>query len=82
MSLVELTELIVKELVPDPESIKVKKFPSENEDEVLIQVMVPESSMGVVIGKGGKIVNSIRTIVIASSYLKDNKKVKINIDAY
>ena len=38
--------------------------------------------MGKVIGKNGKTINSIRTIVQASSSLEDNKKVKINVDAY
>lgn len=82
MKLVELTTLIVKELVSDPESITVKEFPSENEDEIIIQVMVPESEMGRVIGKEGKMAKALRTIVQASSYVNDNKRVNINIDSY
>ncbi|HOZ54034.1 MAG TPA: KH domain-containing protein [Bacilli bacterium] len=82
MNLVELTEFIVKELVSDPDSVSVKEFDSENEDEIVIQVMVQEKDMGVVIGRGGKIASAIRTIVMASSYLKDKKHVKINIDSY
>lgn len=82
MKLVELTELIVKELVNDSESISVKEFPSENENEIIIQVMVPESEMGRVIGKNGNLAKSIRTIVQASSYVNDNKRVNINIDSY
>ncbi len=82
MSLVELTEFLVKELVSDPESVSVKEFDGENADEIVIQVMVQEKDMGIVIGKGGKIASAIRTIVIASSYLKDKKHVKINIDSY
>ena len=62
--------------------MSVKEFDSENEDELLIQVMVQESDMGRVIGKGGKVANAIRTLVQASSYLKDNKKVRINIDSF
>lgn len=82
MKLVELTELIVKELVSDSESVSVKEFPSENENEIIIQVMVPESEMGRVIGKNGNLAKSIRTIVQASSYINDNKRVNINIDSY
>lgn len=82
MKLVELTELIVKELVSDSESVSVKEFPSENEEEVIIQVMVPESEMGKVIGKGGNLAKALRTIVQASSYINDNKRVNINIDSY
>ncbi len=82
MDLVEYTEFIVKSLVPDSEDISVKEFDSENENEILIQVLVKEEDMGKVIGRGGKVANAIRTLVQASSYLKDNKRVKINIDKY
>lgn len=82
MNLVEYTEFIVKSLVPDSEDISVKEFDSENENEILIQVLVKEEDMGKVIGRGGKVANAIRTLVQASSYLKDNKRVKINIDKY
>ncbi len=79
MSLVELTEMIIKSLLKDPDSISVKQF--DTEEEIVIEVVVPEDEMGSVIGKSGKIANSIRTIVQASSYLKDNKRVKINISS-
>ena len=59
MELVKLTETIVKELVKDSDSITVKEFPSENEGEITIQVMVPEDEMGRVIGKQGKMLKEI-----------------------
>ena len=79
---VELTETIVKKLVTDPESVSVKEFESDEENTILIEIMVPSSEMSKVIGKDGNIINSIRTIVQASSYLRDNKKIKINVDSY
>ena len=82
MDLVALTEEIVKSLVADPDTVSVKEFESENENELLIQVLVQESDMGRVIGKAGKVANAIRTLVQASSFLQDNKKVKINIDSF
>ena len=82
MELVKLTELIVKKLVKDSESISVKEFPSENENEITIQVMVPEAEMGRVIGKSGNIAKALRTVVQASSFINENKKVNINIDSY
>ena len=81
MNLVELTEYLVKSLVKDSDSVSVKEFETED-DSVLIQVLVDSSVIGCVIGKGGKIANSIRTIVQASSYLNGNKRVKINIDSF
>ncbi|MDD4027487.1 MAG: KH domain-containing protein [Bacilli bacterium] len=81
MELVELTEYIVKSLLVDPESVSVKQFETDD-DSILIQVLVDEKYAGTIIGRGGKIANSIRNIVQASSYLKDNKRVRINIDTF
>ena len=82
MELVKLTETIVKELVKDSDSVTVKEFPSENDDEITIQVMVPEDEMGRVIGKQGKMSIALRTIVQACSFINENKRVNINIDSY
>lgn len=82
MDLVRLTEEIVKSLVEDVDSVSVKEFPTEEDNVILIQVMIAESDMGRVIGKGGKCANAIRTLVQASSALKDNKYVKIDIDKF
>ena len=82
MNLVELTEFLVKALVANKENVSVKEFDSEDENTILIQVLVDSSDIGKVIGKGGRLANSIRTLVQASSYLKDNKRVKIDIDSF
>lgn len=82
MELVELTEKIVKSLVENQEAVSVKEFETDEENTILIQVMVDDSDMGRLIGKSGKTANAIRTLVQASSYLKDNKRVKINIDRF
>lgn len=82
MNLVELTENLVKSLVTNADMVSVKEFETDEENTLLIQVMVDNSDMGKIIGKGGKIANAIRTLIQASSYLKDNKKIKINIDSF
>ena len=79
MTLVELTEVIIKSLLKDPDSVSVKEF--DTEEEIVIEVIVPEEEIGYVIGKEGKIANAVRTVVQASSYLKENKKVKVNISS-
>lgn len=81
MNLVDLTSYLIKSLVKDPESVSVKQFETED-DTILIEVLVSSDEIGAVIGKNGKIANSIRTIVQASSYLNDKKRVKINIDSF
>ena len=78
MSLVELTEFIVKNLVSDPDSVSVKEF--EEDEYTIIEVIVSDEDIKKVIGKNGKIANALRTVVQASSYANKEKKVKINID--
>ena len=82
MDLVTLTEEIVKSLVQDTDAVSVKEFPTEEENTILIQVMIAEEDMGRVIGKSGRTANAIRTLIQASSSLKDNKYVKIDIDKF
>ena len=82
MNLVELTEFLVKSLIVNKDNVSVKEFESDEENTILIQVLVDSEDMGRVIGKGGKLANAVRTLVQAGSYIKDNKKVKINIDSF
>lgn len=82
MDLVTLTEEIVKSLVQDTDAVSVKEFPTEEDNVILIQVIVAEDDMGRVIGKSGRTANAIRTLIQASSSLKENKYVKIDIDKF
>lgn len=74
-----LTEYLVKQLLPNVNEIKVEQIESEND--VVIRVLVPIDYMSNVIGKGGNIANSIRTIVQAAAYNKKLGRVRINIDS-
>ena len=80
MNLVEFSELIVKKLVKDPDLVKVQEFSSD--EDTNIEIIVSESDMGRVIGRGGKIANSIKTLIQAKAYNDGNKKVKVNIDSF
>ena len=81
-NLVELTELIIKGLVNDSESVSVKEFESNEEGITQIEVMVASEDMPKVIGREGKTINAVRTIVQAASFNDDNKLIKINVDSY
>ena len=76
-NLVSLTELIVKGLVTDSDSVSVKEFESDEDNTTLIEVMVSSDDIAKVIGHGGKTINAIRTIVQAASFSQDNKLIKI-----
>ncbi len=81
MDFVELTSHLVKSVVREPDMVAVKQF-TDADGTIIVEVLVNESDMGAVIGKGGIIANAIRTIVQASSYVNGNAKVKINIDSF
>ena len=82
MELQKLTEEIILSLVEDKDIVAVKEFPTENDKEILLEVMISEKDMPKVIGKNGKVINSIRTIVQASGYLNHEKRAVINIDSF
>ena len=74
-----LTEYLVRELLPSNTDIKIEQIDSETD--TVIRVLVPSDIISTIIGKGGSIANSIRTIVQAASYNKKFGRVRINIDS-
>ena len=82
MNFVLLTETIVKMIVKDVEAVSVKEYETTDENLVHLEVMVAQDDLGRVIGKDGKTIRSIRTIVQASSTLNDGRRVKIDVDSY
>ena len=75
------TEELVKSLASEPDLVKVQDFTDEEENPI-IEIMVSESDMGRIIGKGGKMAKAIRTLVQATAFNKGIKRVKINIDSF
>ena len=80
MNLVDFSELLVKKLVKEPDLVKVQQF--ESDDEIVIEIVVSKDDMGRVIGKRGKIANSIKSLIQAKAYNDGNNKVKVNIDSF
>ena len=80
MNIVEYTEFLVKSLVEDPEMIKVQEF--KEDENTIIEVMVPENEMKYVIGKSGKNAHALRTLINAFAYIHKMNRVKINISAF
>ncbi len=57
----ELVEYLVKKVVTQPEQVAVT--PYTDEYGTVYEVVVAPDDMGKVIGRGGRIINSIRTVV-------------------
>jgi len=80
MSINEYAEFLVSSICSEPEMVRVETF-VEN-DVTILEIMVPESDMGAVIGKGGKVANSIRVMIQAYAYLQKIGKVRVNIESF
>ena len=79
MELKEFTEYLVKSIVNNPDKVRVSEF--KLEDDLIIEVLVSDDDRSVVIGKGGKMSNAIRTLVQAHAYIMHLGRVKLNIDS-
>lgn len=70
----EILECMIKNLVEDKASVSIKEIAQDSE--INYEIRVNEKDMGRVIGKKGKIAQSIRTVMRAVA-AKENKKVKL-----
>ena len=76
----ELIEYLVKSLVDNKDAVVLTE--AKEDTKTVITVKVDSKDMGRVIGKKGKIANSIKTLIQAKAYNDGNKKVKVNIDSF
>ena len=72
----ELVEYIVTSLVDNPDQVTVSETNDRNA--VVLEISVAGPDMGRVIGKGGKVVNSIRTLVQVLA-AKQGKRVSLEV---
>lgn len=72
----QLLEHIVKALVDEPDMVDVRQV--ERERLIILELRVAEADMGKVIGKQGRIVKAIRTVVSAAAVI-ENKRVVVEI---
>ena len=67
----EVLEIIIKNLVDNQEAVEVKEV--EGEKNIIFEVKVAEEDFGKIIGRQGKIAQSIRTVMRAVANRKDKK---------
>ena len=73
----ELLEFLARQLVDDPDSVRV----DEEEDEyggLVLHLHVAEADVGKVIGRQGRIARALRTLVRASA-VRDGRRVQVEI---
>lgn len=72
----ELIELIIKGIVGNPDKVEINEIIGERS--LIFEVKVDPSDIGKVIGKQGRNIKSIRTIMNAAAQ-KDDKRVVLEI---
>ncbi len=76
VSMRELVEYIIKQIVDKPEEVEVQEIKAEKV--ILLEISVAKEDMGKVIGKGGRVANALRTLVgAAAARLKKRVMVEI-----
>ncbi len=67
----EVLETIIKNLVDNKDLVEIKEI--EEEKTIIFEVRVAEEDFGKIIGRQGKIAQSIRTVMRAVANRKDKK---------
>ena len=72
----DLLEYVVRSLVDDPSGVSVKESRSGNT--VIFELHVAQEDAGRVIGKNGRVANSIRSLLRVAA-AKEGKRVQLDI---
>ena len=75
----ELLEYIVKELVDNPEEVKITEE-EEGDKTVIFKLHVSETDLGKVIGKKGRTANALRVVMRAASAKRGKSSIVKIID--
>ena len=70
----EFLEFIIKNIVKNPEEVVITE--SNQDSTFLYTVKVADTDMGIVIGKGGRTIKSIREMAIAKAI---KEQIRINV---
>ena len=72
----ELVEFIASQLVEDKSQVVVKEI--DEGGRIIVELQVSKEDMGRVIGKGGRVANSIRVLLRVAA-AREGKKVSLDI---
>jgi predicted RNA-binding protein YlqC (UPF0109 family) len=72
----ELVEYMVKSLVDDPNSVSVSE--DDTGEEIILELTVAQEDMGRVIGRQGRVINAMRTLVQTCA-ARDDRRASLEI---
>lgn len=73
----EFLEYLVKQIVTNPEEVSVEE--TQQDELFIFQIHVAQEDMGIVIGKEGKTIKSIRNMAKAKA-IKDNIRIQVVLE--
>jgi hypothetical protein len=68
----DLLEFLARALVDRPDEVSVEGF-EEDDGTIVLEIRVAEDDVGKVIGRGGRTVSSLRTVMRAVASRKDER---------
>ena len=74
----DLLLFLARSLVDEPEKVEVEGRERETDSRVDLTLRVAPDDVGKVIGRGGRVVKAIRTVMKAAS-VKANKRVNVEV---
>jgi len=73
----DLVAFLARKLVDDPEAVRLER--EEREDAVVLRLHVAPEDVGKVVGRQGRIVRALRTVVRAGG-VREGRRVLLEID--
>ena len=73
----DLVEYLTKALVDQPGDVRVEEF-EEDDGTIVFEVEVAEDDVGKVIGRHGRTINALRTVIRASA-VRHNRRVLVDV---
>ncbi len=68
----ELLEFLARALVDNPEAVSVEGF-DEDDGTIVLEIHVAEDDVGKMIGRGGRTISSVRTVMRAVASRQDER---------
>jgi uncharacterized protein len=68
----DLLEFLARALVDDPDAVSVEGF-DEDDGTIVLEIHVAEDDVGKMIGRGGRTISSLRTVMRAVASRQDER---------
>ena len=74
----EIVEMLARQLVDYPDEVEVREV--DGPGGVTLEIYVADTDTGKIIGRGGRVINALRTVAKAAS-VRDGRRVSVELIA-